>query len=118
MNISRKEFMSRGDLAFDREIVKNLNPSSESTEKIPLEDCKYLRLNNSRCLALKGSCFACIDHCPNEAVNIAIGIGITIDNELCDGCGKCANVCPFNPLIIEMKAADTESIKPMERRNE
>ena len=78
----------------------------------------FLRLDNSRCLAQKGSCFACIDHCPKEAVNIALGVGIVVDPELCDGCGECAAVCPVHPEIIEMKPVDTESNKLVARRNE
>ena len=78
----------------------------------------FLQLDNSRCLAQKGSCFACIDHCPKEAVNIALGLGIVVDPELCDGCGECAAVCPVDPKIIERKPVDTESNKLGARRNE
>lgn len=119
MSVSRKEFIRRGIFAFGRDIVENLMVSPSGTdEEISREDHRYLLVDNSRCLAQRGGCFTCIDHCPKAAVNIVLGKGIAVDAELCDGCGECAAVCPINPNVIEMKSQDVEPIKPMERRSE
>lgn len=71
-----------------------------------------LQVDNSRCLANMGGCFACIDHCRQEAVSMALGKGIVIDQDLCDGCGECVAVCPINPEIIETGSLEAESINP------
>ena len=119
MSISRKDFICRGILVFGRDLAESLRGGpSETIEGRTVEDCGYLLLDNSRCLAQRGGCFACIDHCPQEAVTIALGRGIAIDSELCDGCGKCAAVCPINPKVIELKSHEAESSKPLERRTE
>jgi len=107
MNISRKEFLCQGIHAFGRELVDTFNDRrSEMVEAECVEDHSYLLLDNSRCLAQRGGCFACIDHCPNAAVSIALGRGVTIENELCDGCGECAAVCPIDPKVIKMKSSE------------
>ena len=118
MSISRKEFLRKGLFAFGQNLTECLK--GEITEKRDVAVVLYpwLQLDNSRCLAQKGGCFACIDHCPKEAINIALGVGIVIDPELCDGCGECAAVCPIDPKVITMKAADAESKSQTERRNE
>jgi Dissimilatory sulfite reductase (desulfoviridin), alpha and beta subunits len=117
MNISRKEFLCRGIYAFGRDLVDTLKVrESETVEAACLEDHGYLLLDNSRCLAQRGGCFACIDHCPKAAVSIALGTGIAIDGELCDGCGECAAVCPIDPKVITMKWSEANQI--IERRHE
>jgi ferredoxin len=117
MNISRKEFLYRGMYAFGRELVDTFKDRQpEEVETACMEDHGYLQLDNSRCLAQRGGCFACIDHCPKAAVSIALGIGIAIDGELCDGCGECAAVCPIDPKVITMKSSEANQL--MERRHE
>ncbi len=59
-----------------------------------MPEAHYLIQGNISCLALKGACFACVDHCPREAVSMALGVGIVVNQELCDGCRECEAVCP------------------------
>jgi len=113
MTISRKEFICRGIFAFCQELAGSLTVgASDSIAGGRGEENGYLQLDNSRCLAQRGGCFACIDHCPQEAITIVLGRGIAIDGELCDGCGECAAVCPMNPKVIAMKAHKTEPTNP------
>jgi len=43
----------------------------------------------------------CAQVCPNDAfVEISKGVW-KIDPEACDGCGKCAEVCPYGAIVIE-----------------
>lgn len=103
----KENFPGRGDAYFEcchkLPTGKDLRVSGCCSEILPI-----LQLDNSRCLAQKGGCFACIDHCPKEAVNIALGVGIAIDADLCDGCGECALVCPTSPNVIAMKPKSAE----------
>lgn len=112
MSVSRKEFLRNGIFAFGQEVVKSLNAAEVQAAKIPVVEYCYLVLDNSRCLAQKGGCFACIDHCPQDAIDIALGVGIAIDAGRCDGCGACAAVCPVQPSVIQMKLSEAESITP------
>jgi Pyruvate/2-oxoacid:ferredoxin oxidoreductase delta subunit len=107
MSVSRKEFLCRGIYAFGRDLIDILKVSQpETVEEACIEDYNYLLLDNSRCLAQRGGCFACIDHCPKAAVSIVLGKGVAIDHELCDGCGECAAVCPIDPKVITMKSLE------------
>jgi len=116
MSISRKDFLRKGLFAFGQNLTECLKGENSEKREDAVVRYPFLELDNSRCLAQKGGCFACIDHCPAEAVNIALGVGIVIDPELCDGCGECAAVCPIQPKVIQMKMSAVESNKPMERR--
>lgn len=118
MSISRKDFLRKGLFVFGQNLTESLKGGTAEKRDSAVVSYPFLQLDNNRCLAQKGGCFACIDHCPKEAVNIALGVGVVIDPELCDGCGQCAAVCPIDPNVIEMKTADTESNTPPERRNE
>jgi len=110
MSVSRKEFIRQGIFAFGQNLVENLRGGHSPDAAVTVaEEYRYLRIDNKRCLAQKGGCFACIDHCPREAVTIALGVGIAIDVDLCDGCGECAVVCPISPTVIAMKPKETES---------
>lgn len=50
---------------------------------------------NETCIALRtGGCTKCYDECPYEAISLdEIGRPV-IDKSVCNGCGKCVNVCP------------------------
>jgi Pyruvate/2-oxoacid:ferredoxin oxidoreductase delta subunit len=109
MSVSRKEFIRQGIFAFGQNIVEAIRGGdSPETAVSAAEEYRYLWLDNKRCLAQKGGCFACIDHCPREAVTISLGVGIAIDADLCNGCGECAVVCPISPNVIAMKPKETE----------
>lgn len=82
-------------------MAENLRDSLfAAIEGEPMDARFYPLIDNGRCLALQGACFACIDHCLQEAVSMALGRGIVIDSELCNGCGECATVCPINQKSI------------------
>lgn len=58
----------------------------------------------TRCIA----CLSCIQACPQQALSYD-GQVILINRSLCDGCGKCAEVCPTNAwelLGVEYQADD------------
>ena len=111
MSISRKEFLCRGIFAFGRDLVDTLKDRrAEEVESVCMEDYSHMMLDNSRCLAQRGGCFACIDHCPQGAIRIVLGKGVAIDCQLCDGCGECSTVCPIDPKVIKMKSSEAESI--------
>lgn len=104
MNISRKEFLSRGLAAFGRDILS----ATRGEEPAKGGLCEgagsgALLVDNARCLAGRSGCFSCIDRCPQEAISIDAGVGITVDSALCDGCGECVQVCPIEPKPIRLK---------------
>ncbi len=47
--------------------------------------------------------FACVSICPVHAITEADGDGITIDHELCFGCGLCVSVCPEAALKMVVR---------------
>lgn len=109
MNVSRKEFIQQGIFSFGRNLVETLRGGQpHDSAACAAEEHRYLWIDNSRCLAQKGGCFSCIDHCPKEAITISLGEGIAIEAELCDGCGECTNVCPISPNVLVMKTRKTE----------
>jgi Pyruvate/2-oxoacid:ferredoxin oxidoreductase delta subunit len=104
MSISRKEFICRGIFAFGRELADSVRgESSSAADRLAEENQGYLLVDNSRCLAQKGGCFACMDHCSQGAISIVLGKGIAVRIEECTGCGFCADVCPVTPKVITMK---------------
>lgn len=108
MTLSRKDFLARGLAAFGRELVQSVRGVAAPTEPIPAgEEFGPLKVDNRFCLAQRGGCFACIDHCPHEAISIRLGVGITINPEACDGCGECIGCCPVKPQVITMKPIST-----------
>jgi ferredoxin len=46
------------------------------------------------------SCTACIDFCPEQAINGGKGT-LTIDHNRCNGCGRCITLCPVQALMGE-----------------
>lgn len=104
MNISRKEFFSKGVTEFSRDLFRAFNGDVTSTGNCnELTSSAFLIVDNTRCLAHRGGCFCCIDRCPREAISIKPGVGIAIDDDLCDACGECVESCPVEPKVITMK---------------
>jgi len=117
MMLSRKEFFREGARALGRTL---LNPgrlvASAPQPQAELEPDGPLAIDNSRCLAQRGGCFTCIDHCPQHAISIRLGVGIAVDPGKCDGCAHCVEVCPLEPKVITVKPLAAESIITQERR--
>ena len=104
MTLSRKEFLTRGLVSFGQELARNVRGEAAPPEASRLvEAFGPLTVDNRHCLAQRGGCFACLDHCPQEAITIRLGVGIAIATERCDGCGRCAEHCPMEPKVITMK---------------
>lgn len=105
MNLSRKEFLTRGLFAFGRELAEAARgDASRSSCAAQGEMQGLLVIDNPRCLAQRGGCFACLDRCPREAISIRLGVGIAVDADTCDGCGECIDCCPVEPKVISLSA--------------
>lgn len=52
------------------------------------------------CLAFleAGSCGICVDACEYQALNFDTGRRPVVDNQVCNGCGECEEICPANIL--------------------
>lgn len=104
MSVSRKEFLTRGLAAFGAELLQSVRSDGALGEaEQTFEDAGPLLVYNRRCLAQRGGCFACLDHCPLQAITIDLGVGISIDKNKCDGCGICAECCPVTPKVIAVR---------------
>lgn len=77
------------------------NPESVSfrTEKL---------YNRNKCIG----CGSCVVVCPEKALMLTAGEGITTDFTRCTLCGKCADVCPTN--AVEMSGRDYSEDEIME----
>lgn len=51
------------------------------------------------------ACSNCIDACPAEAIT-GIGDGISVNPNLCQGCGSCAAVCPSGAMTYALPTLD------------
>jgi ferredoxin len=102
VTLNRKEFLTRGLLEFGRELVLRVSAAGHPAAEPAGERQGMLLVDNSRCLAQRGGCFACMDHCPREALTILLGAGIAVDPEKCDGCGKCIERCPVEPKVLAL----------------
>ena len=101
MTLSRKEFLTSGLMAFGRDLVRNVS-GADAGPAASGEDFGPLLVDNRHCLAQRGGCFSCIDHCPQQAISIRLGVGIGIDAEKCEGCGECVGFCPVEPKVIAL----------------
>jgi len=54
------------------------------------------------CLA-GGGCFTCSERCPEGALELVWGTGISIDPDRCVGCGTCESCCPVQPKAIRVE---------------
>lgn len=111
MSISRKEFLTRGLAAFGRDLLTVARGDESSPDRS--DDAAGngpLLVDNRRCLASRGGCFSCLDSCPLEAISITAGVGIVVDNDLCDGCGECIKICPIEPKPIRLISSEAVNI--------
>lgn len=69
----------------------------------------YIQVNNSVCAYGNGAldgCNACLSACEFDAVKVEKA-KIYIDNELCQGSGGCAAVCPSNAISYQLPTRQT-----------
>ncbi|MCI8513545.1 MAG: 4Fe-4S dicluster domain-containing protein [Lachnospiraceae bacterium] len=66
------------------------------TGRYPDVDCYHYSSSCNHCETP-----ACLTICPTGAIYKADDGAVIIDAELCDGCGKCAEICPYEvPKIL------------------
>jgi pyruvate formate lyase activating enzyme len=68
------------------------NPESQKYEP-------EIAYKQGQCISVK-QCGLCISKCPQHAIQKNKSSGISIDRMKCDNCGKCAQVCPSNALVL------------------
>ncbi len=101
VNQGRKEFLTRGMIAFGRDLLRSVRSEGAGDGGRGEIVCQgRMVLDNARCLAQRGGCFACLDICPREALWIRPGVGIHVAEEKCDGCGECRDACPLDPPAL------------------
>lgn len=118
MNISRKDFfkkslMSLGEAVFT--VKDALNGADDTPMSIPdagnftavPQEERVAAANNDTCLAKNSGCFACMERCEAGAIKLIPGVGVRINQQLCNGCGSCEYVCPVTPKAIRMQARTT-----------
>ena len=127
MSLTRKEFFRQAFLSLGKtavEVADTLQgisapapreePAAEPPEDEfppppkPDED-QVASAENGRCLARSCGCFSCIERCEPEAIAVVPGVGISIDESRCTGCGTCEYVCPVFPKAIRMVAREREA---------
>ncbi len=45
-------------------------------------------------------CYACVEVCPNSALNVAEDGAVQVDAGRCEACGTCAQACPTGAMVI------------------
>lgn len=118
MNISRKDFFRKSLLSLGEAlcsasgVVKS--PSEpvlalpDMADFVPTPDEEFAAVaHNDFCLARSSGCFACMERCEPEAIKLIPGVGVRINQQLCNGCGTCEHVCPVTPKGIRMQARTT-----------
>lgn len=113
MSITRKEFFKKSlySLCEAVDVVKDsLKAPTESgrsclpeEEFIPLaKDDQVAVAQNNYCLAKNCGCFACVERCEPQAIQVVMGEGIRIDASRCTGCGTCEYICPVTPKAVRL----------------
>lgn len=114
MNISRKEFFKKSLTSLGETLLAVSDalttpappaaeiPDTENLRATPRENLVAVA-GNEQCLARNSGCFACIEQCAPGAIAPAPGVGIRVNQHLCNGCGVCEYVCPVTPKAVRMQ---------------
>jgi len=98
--MTRKEFFKKGLLSLGEALMNPVGPAEpDRGERDRLRPPGYIAgrgvvADNERCLAKRGGCFSCLERCPEQAIAIEAGVGVTVDRERCIDCGICEQICP------------------------
>lgn len=114
MNISRKEFFKKSLMSLGETLCtigKALQapaalpkiPDTNNFNATPCVDLVAIAYNDL-CLAKNSGCFACLERCEPGAIKLNPGVGVRVNQRLCNGCGSCEYVCPVTPKAIRMQA--------------
>ncbi|MBI5893256.1 MAG: 4Fe-4S binding protein, partial [Deltaproteobacteria bacterium] len=80
------------------------------------KDYLMIKVIHTRCqpwLHKNAKCRLCADVCPVEGCISFNEDAITIDNDICIGCGICTNVCPTSALVMD-NLSDRELLQKIE----
>ena len=114
MDISRKEFFRRSLLSLGEAVYSVSTalkgpsdnilevPDTGDFEATPMEN-QVAVAHNGNCLARSSGCFSCIERCEPAAIKLIPGVGIRINQQLCNGCATCEYVCPTTPKAVRMQ---------------
>ncbi len=126
MNISRKDFFRRGFLSLG-EAVFTVRDALTPPTKVPMEitdgdsftavprENQVAVAFNEHCLGKNCGCFACMEQCEPEAIQLIPGVGIEINPHRCTGCGSCEYVCPVTPKAVSREARPNINHAPTEQ---
>lgn len=110
MNVSRKDFFRQSLFSLGRAVCSVTgaidSPGAKEPEDhdgAPVGRKDHVAVaRNELCLARNCGCFACVERCEVQAIQVVMGEGIRIDDARCTGCGSCEYVCPVTPKVIEL----------------
>lgn len=121
MILSRKDFFRQGLFSVGDVLLKAgstwrttqdmflSSPDVIEADSEPVPDVNTVaRAENQYCLAKACGCYSCIERCEPEAIRLIPGVGIRINQQLCNGCGTCEYVCPVTPKAVRMEVRNTE----------
>ena len=123
MNISRKEFFRKSLMSIG-EAVSTVSNALKVPSAVPVEvsdmadfdatprENQVAVAHNETCLARSSGCFSCVERCEPEAIKLIPGVGIRINQRLCNGCGTCEYVCPVTPKAVRIEARKAVQLKP------
>jgi MinD superfamily P-loop ATPase len=111
VNVSRKDFFKQSLFSFGKAVCSAAEAldSRRAAAYVPEEERELVpvrreghvaRADNGRCLAKNCGCFACVELCEAQAIQVVMGEGIRVDALRCTGCGSCEFVCPVTPRAI------------------
>ena len=118
MNLNRKDFFRKslyslgealcsasGVLKSSSELAKPV-PDTADFVPTPHEELSAVARNDT-CLARSSGCFACMERCESGAIKLIPGVGVRINQQLCNGCGTCEYICPVTPKAVRMQTRTT-----------